>query len=70
MSRHRVALSRIFRVVRDHWRPFVLGVLIVFTVAATCYLYTHGSERAERAALAIGGTFIGMLCIAAWVCRR
>ncbi len=70
MSRHRVALSRIFRVVRKHWRPFVLGMLIVFTTAITCYLYAHGSERAERAALTIGGTLVGMIGIAAWVCRR
>ncbi|MBB1626399.1 hypothetical protein A9974_14305 [Achromobacter sp. UMC71] len=59
-----------FRVVRKHWRPFVLGVLIVFTIATTCYLYAHGADRGERAALAIGGTLVGMLGIAAWVCRR
>lgn len=70
MSRHRVALSRFFRVVYKHWRPFLLGLLIVFTVATTCFLYMHGSDRAERASLAIGGTFVGMLCIALWVCRR
>lgn len=70
MRRHSVALSRIFRVAREHWRPFVLGVLIVFTFAATCYLYSHGSDRAERAAFAIGGTLVGMLGIAVWVCRR
>ena len=70
MSRHRFAKSGLFRAVRNNWRPFVLGVLIVLVLAITCTLYMHGSDRAERAATAIGGTLIGMLCIAFWVCRR
>lgn len=70
MSRHRFARSVVVSAVRNNWRLFVLGVLIVFVLVVTCILYTHGSDRAERAAIAIGGTLIGMLCIGCWVCRR
>jgi len=60
----------VFRAVLSIWRPFVLGVLIVLVATITCMLYMHGSDSAERAALALGGTLIGMLCIAFWVCKR
>ncbi len=70
MSPGRVDFRGACRAARSQWRPFLLGVLMVFLVALTCYLYLHGSERAERAALAMGGTFIGMLGVAWWVCRR
>ncbi|MBN9637113.1 MAG: hypothetical protein J0I68_01165 [Achromobacter sp.] len=48
----------------------MLGVLIVFTAAAVCGLYLHGSHQGEHAAMAIGWTLVGMLAIAYWVCRR
>lgn len=70
MSRHRFAKSGIFRAVRNNWRPFVLGVLIVFVAAISFLLYMHGSDRAMRAAIAIGGTLVGMLGIGFFVCRR
>ncbi len=70
MSRQRVALSRWLHIARKHWRPFLLGVLIVFVAVAVCGLYLQGSDRAEHAAIVIGWTFIGMLGLASWVCRR
>lgn len=70
MSRHRFALSRVFRAARKHWRPFLLGVSIVFLLAFVCILLLFDSERTERAAVFIGGTFIGMVAIAILVCRR
>ncbi|MCK3552237.1 hypothetical protein MZI99_26485, partial [Escherichia coli] len=70
MRKPRVASSGRLRTARTHWRPFVLGVLIVFTAAAVCGLYLHGSHQGEHAAMAIGWTLVGMLAIACWVCRR
>lgn len=50
--------------------PFVMGLLIALTAMVSCVLYFHGSDRAERAAIAMGGTFIGMLLVSVFVCRR
>ncbi|WP_139122065.1 hypothetical protein [Achromobacter ruhlandii] len=63
-------MSRWLRTARKNWRPFMLGVLIVFIATAVCGLYLHGSDRAEHAAIVIGWVFIGMLGLASWVCRR
>lgn len=70
MSKHKLALRGVRRAFLNNWRPFVLGLLIVLTAAISCILYFYGSERAERAAVAIGGTLIGMLLIGFFVCRR
>lgn len=70
MNKFLFALSGVCRAFLNNWRPFVLGLLIVFTAATSCVLYFHGSERAERAAVAIGGTLIGMLVVSFFVCRR
>jgi hypothetical protein len=55
---------------RACWRPLLLGIAIILTATIAAWLYLHGSERAERAALAIGGTLIGMLLLGALVCKR
>lgn len=70
MSRPRVALSGWLRAARRNWRPFVLGVLIVFTVALVCVLYLRGTDRGEHAAIVLGTALIGMLGLGVWVCRR
>jgi hypothetical protein len=60
----------VFRRMRACWRPLLLGIAIILTATIAAWLYLHGSERAERAALAIGGTLIGMLLLGALVCKR
>lgn len=70
MRRPRVALSGWLRTARRHWRPFVLGVLIVFTVVIVCGLYLLGTDRGEHAAIVLGAALVGMLALGAWVCRR
>ena len=70
MSKPRFASIRACRAWRKHWRPFLLGMLIAFTVTVSVVLYIYGSEHSERAGLAIGGTLAGMLIIAFFVCRR
>lgn len=70
MRRPEIVSSGRIRAARAHWRPFVLGMLIVFTVTAVCGLYLHGSHQGEHAAIAMGWTLVGMLALAYWVCRR
>lgn len=70
MSRHRFALSTVFRAVRKHWRPILLGASMVLLLALVCFLYLLDAERGERAAIFIGGTLVGMICIALLVYRR
>ncbi|WP_183012567.1 hypothetical protein [Achromobacter sp. UMC46] len=70
MRKVKTSLDRALRHARRHWREFLLGIAIVFTTAAAAWLYSHGCERAERAALAIGGTLVGMLLLGILVCKR
>ena len=70
MSKLRFAMRGACFALRSHWRPFVLGLLIVITAAVCCALYFHGAERGERAALALGGTLLGMLIIGFLVMKR
>lgn len=70
MSKVNPVVFQYLRQVRLHWRPFLLGAAIILTAAAAAWLYMHGCERAERAALAIGGTLIGMLLLGGFVCKR
>ena len=55
---------------RRSWRPFLLGLLISLLLAACALGLLIESERAERAAFAIGGTLIGMICLALLICGK
>ncbi|MFY4258927.1 hypothetical protein ACOTCG_15125 [Achromobacter xylosoxidans] len=68
--KQRIALSRWLHTVRKNWRSCLMVGLIALIAAAVCGLYLQGSHRCERAAIVIGWTLIGMLGLAAWVCRR
>jgi len=70
MSKPGFALHDVRCAFLKKWRALVLIVLIMLTAALSCILYFHESQRGELAALAFGGTLIGMLFVGFFVCRR
>lgn len=48
----------------------LLGVLVSLTLGLSFGLILSDGERAKRAGCALGGTLIGMCCIAIVVCRK
>lgn len=48
----------------------LMGVLISLTLGFSFWLILSDGERAKRAGCALGGTLIGMCCIALVVCRK
>lgn len=58
-----------WRMLRIHWHGIALGMLILAATALCVYLYWTGSDSGRRAAIVLGFTLIGMLVLAAIVCR-
>lgn len=55
---------------RHRWRQWVLGLLLILLVGFIGCLFWVDTPRSTRAGLMLGGTLVGMLALAAYVCRK
>lgn len=70
MSKFRFAQGLLLGRAACKWRAMLMGVLISLTLGFSFWLILSDGERAKRAGCALGGTLIGMCCIALVVCRK
>lgn len=70
MSKLRFALSNFFGRITCKWRALVLGALIALTMGFSIWLVSDEDKKTRMEGFALGGTVIGMLCIALVVCRK
>lgn len=52
------------------WRRWLLALLLVLLLGFIGWLFWLDTPRATRAGLVLGGTLVGMLALAARVCRK